>query len=76
MAEDNEPVFLDEFTSKANYYGHEFEHTFTATKDHWKASLYFIITPSKLISHTFSNDNSMVLEDVRLKFIRKVDSSQ
>lgn len=70
--EDNEPVFLDEFTSKANYYGYTFKHTFTSTKDHWKASLYFIITPSKIIHSSFSYDHCMTLEDVRLEFLRKM----
>ena len=61
--EDNEPVFLDAFTSKANYYGYTFKHTFTSTKDHWKASLYFIITPAKFVSVQFDRSQNMVLKD-------------
>ena len=63
--EGNDPVFLDDFTLVAYYSGPWYEHTFTPGKDHWKASLYFIITPTKIISTQFGINQSITLKDTR-----------
>ncbi|MBQ3812265.1 MAG: hypothetical protein II841_01720 [Bacteroidales bacterium] len=63
--EGNDPVFLDSFTLKGYDGGPWYEHTFTPGKDHWKASLYFIITPSKILNTQFGKNQSLILQDTR-----------
>lgn len=63
--EGNDPVFLDDFILRGYYGGPWYEYTFTPGKDHWKASLYFIITPSKILSTPFYKTQSLLLKDTR-----------
>ncbi len=58
--EGDDPVSLDNFIVEG-YKLPWFEYTFTPGKDHWKASLYFIITPSAIISTPFGSDQSLIL---------------
>lgn len=61
--EGNDPVFLDDVYVTGYYGGPWFHHAFTPGKDHWKASLYFIITPAKFVSVQFDRSQNMVLKD-------------
>ena len=59
----DDPVFLDDVYVTGYYGGPWFHHAFTPGKDHWKASLYFIITPAKFVSVQFDRSQNMVLKD-------------
>ena len=63
--EGNDPVFLDDFVLKGYGGGPWYEHTFSPGKDHWKASLYFIITPSKILNTQFGKKQSLILKDTQ-----------
>lgn len=63
--EGKDPVNLEAFTLKGYDYGPWYEHTFTPGKDHWKASLYFIITPSDILNTQFGRNQSLILKDTR-----------
>lgn len=63
--EGNDPIFLDDFILKGYDNGPWYEYTFTPGKDHWKASLYFIITPSKVLNTQFDKNQSLLLRGTR-----------
>ena len=61
--EGSDPVFLDDIKVEGYRGGPWFHHAFTPGKDHWKASLYFIITPTNILSTQFRRNQSLVLKD-------------
>ena len=60
--EGEDPVFLDDLQIESWTGGPWFEHVFTPGKDHWKASLYFILKSTKGLGIHYRSDMSVELE--------------
>ena len=71
--EGNDPVSLDDFILKGYDIGPWFHYAFSPGKDHWKASLYFIITPSKILNTQFGLNQSLILKDTQFTANLKKD---
>lgn len=61
-----DPVYLEDIIVKGWSGGPWFHHAFSPGKDHWRASLYFIVTPTDGLGIQFSRSHSLVLKDTRM----------
>ena len=65
--EGNSPVFLDDLVVKGwRGFLPWFHYAFNPGKDHWKASLYFIITPAEGLGMQFNRSHNLTLKDARI----------
>ena len=62
------PVYLDEIVVQAWDYGRTFSYSFTPATDSWKASLYYIVTPSKGRKIFFNKDYIFTVKDTEVTF--------
>ena len=67
------PVYLDEFTLSKNSRGYEFSYRFIPTKDPWRATLHFILTPTVGWDEFFIQERFMDITDSRFSANLKGD---
>ena len=62
------PVYLDDIVVQAWDYGRTFSYSFTPATDSWKASLYYIVTPSKGRKIFFNKEYNFTVKDSEVTF--------
>ena len=75
ILEGKDPVYLDDFLIEAwGGVNPWFRHAFTPGRDHWKASLHFIITPTEGRGIQFRRSLSFILKDTTITINKRAES--
>ena len=63
--EGEDPVILDGFILKRYDYGRDHAIVFTPSKDHWKATLHYIVTPTEGGNEFLRKDGCLIVRETR-----------
>ena len=66
--EGESPVYLEDFVVPAWDYGRSFTYRFTPATDPWKATLYYIVTPSEGKKIYFRKDYDLTVSETQVTF--------